>query len=1419
VIIMAATRRVNVRFLGVLVGALAILGPSVYFVNAYQVRRNADALKHRADQAYEEGRYLDAAKYYHLYLIQHPDDVKARIGCGQALDKKSPQTRADQVAAFENFDSVLRLEPDHDDIRRRQVDLALAIGERDVAMGHIKKLLDGSRKNDGELEQLLALCHAVRNEDAEAVKDYLLAIEHAPRHLPSYVQLANVYLTRTKERSKANDLKDQMLRENGDKWEAHLAAAAILRYQGLPEDEEVKKALELAPDKAETILEAAATAYRQHKLEEARALLERGLKLHPKNQKTDEQGKAVRLFAEMYYRLARVEMEAGRIEQTEECLRRGLREVPEPAQIPLIHLLATVLIQRGQIEEAEKHIESLRSRGASDIYVKDLRARVHMQKEEWFPASRVLEELRLLVGQQPEFAFQIEMLLGRCYERLREPDRALESYEQALRLRPDSPDELRARRGKASALLTQGRLDEALVEFRRILPKDPTAALPLARLLTDRNLRLEEKKRDWKAVEELLRSVPSSPELAIFKAQLAQIQSRSKEGLEQLQKERDKDPSQPGPWLAIIQTSETEGNPTKTLALIEDAEKKLGDRVELRLARARQWLRSGGDAAPPALAKLEQDTGKFNQADQSRLLTELGNLYILVGNIKEAKRLWTQLAKIQPKNLPVRTVLFELAFLSGATPEEVDPLLREIRAIEGDDGTLWRYCQACRIILAQRLASRSGKVDRNQLTEARGLLANVIAQRPKWGRVALREAELAELEGNAQGAIDSYQRALSLGERDPLAFRPVIYLLYQRGKYTDAETILATLQEQTPNLPDDLRQLRISILGQLGKAEAAVDLAAKPIQAGSKNPADYYWYAQALAQLPGKQDEAERAYRAALVLPGIDRLPKIWVQFVRFLAQANQKAKAEEVVRGIANRVPAEQAPFILAECYDVLNQPGRVEEQYLNVLKKSPANPDALWLLAEFYDHHDQLPRAEPYLRRLLEPQTAAAPAAQAMARRLLAITLASTGNYEKFEEALRLLEQNAPDGKPSVADQHARAKIYAKHAYYWRRAMDLYERLQSEPGGLSLDEQLELARLYENQNEWVKARPLYLGVLAANANNPAIIYLCARNLLRHHEADGIPNWLDRLEKMEGPQSLRVMEIRIRLLNLQGKLDEAAKDLKVYAERPDAKEENLKTAAALLEEFGKPSDAEDLYRKLVDKTRRPENTLLLAACLSRLGRAADIEEALEICEKAWQTCPPENVAFVAVAVLSAAKNRSPQQYQRVERGLAEALRKSPKSLALIFYMAGLRSLEQQYGEAEKSYRQILERDPGNALALNNLAWLLAARDGKSKAAEALDLINQAIKAVGPSAELLDTRAFIYLKMDNAEEAVKDLKDAVKEQNPSAVMYFHLAQAQQMLKDPEAADSFRRAKAKDFNLKVHPLEQQAYDQLSKMLGT
>jgi tetratricopeptide (TPR) repeat protein len=1406
---MAANRAVNIRFLAILVGAVAVLGPSVYFVNAYQVRRHADALKYRADQALHDERYAEAAKFYHLYLIQHSEDLDARIGWGKALDKKPSRTADDVRQAFEIFQFVLAAEPEHDDIRRRQVDLALETRQPNEAIVHIQKLLEGSHKNDGLLEQLLAMCYVFRGEDDQAIRYYEKAIDHDPLTLTSYIQLANLYLTRRKEPAKADEVKDRMLAINGEQWEAHLAAAALLRQQRLPDDEEVKKALKLAPDKAETILEAGAVALRQHNLEEARALLERGLNLYPKN-------------PDFYYRLARVEMETSHPDKAEEYLRRGLPEVPEQGQKSLIYLLALVLIQRGDLAAAETEIANLKNRGTSEIYVNDLRARVHMRKNEWAAASQLLEGIRLLVAGQPDFAFQVEFLLGSCYEHQRLFDRALENYEQALRLKPDSAEGVRARRGKAVALLALGKSQEALTEFRQLLPRDPSVALPLAQLLTDRNRRLDPDKRDWTEVDKALsyakRAAPGSKEVAIFQAELAQIRKNTPEAFDMLKKERDKDPSQSEPWLALIRMTETQDKPADTLALIAEAEKQLGDRVDLRLARARHWLKVGGDAALAPLAKLEQDTNKFTPVERASLLTGLADLYLRGGNFKDPKRLLSRLADVEPKNLPVRQALLELALLTGAEAE-LEPLVRDIRSIEGEEGTLWRYGEACRIILSARVSAAQGATpDREKLTEARALLSRVAAQRPRWGRVALREAELNELEGNLQAALDSYQRALSLGEREPVSFRRAIYLLYQAHRFREAESIIAMLQQHSPNLPEDLHRLNVSMLIQLGNQEAAVEEAAKLVQAGSRDAGGVFLYAQSL-DLAGKQEAAEKAYRTALESPGMDRFPEIWVQFVRFLVRTGQKAKAEVLTQEAEKKVAAG----VLAQCYEALNQPGKAEEQYRTVLQANPSQPlPGLRNLVSFYERTGQFEKAEPYLRRLLEPQTKATPADMETARRALAVILASKSDYEKLQEGLALLEENAKGGGLSVLDQHAKAKIYAKHPYYWRQAIELFEQLQGQPGGLSLEEQLALAGLYEyyGPNEWAKGRRLYRSVLAGNPDNPAIIHLCVRSLLRHNDSEDMSSWLEKLEKLDGPQSLRALEIRVRLLKAQGKLEEGAKVLKEYAERPDASDAHLETAAALLEEFAKPKAAEDLYRKLAERPGRSDKVLLLAGFLGRQGRAPDIEEALELCDKAWKTCAPDKVALIAIAILNGIPSPSQQQIERVERRLMEVMRQSPKSLALQFYMAGLRSLERKYDDAEKLYRQIIEQDPRNALARNNLSWLLAAHGGKAKAAEALDLVNQAIRLVGPSADLLDTRAFVYLQQEAADEALKDLKRALEEealkQNPSAVLYFHLALAQEKLKDPGAAVSLRRAQT--LRLKVHPLEQPAYEHLLRALA-
>src|SRR5262249_54816497 len=150
-------------------------------------------------------------------------------------------------------------------------------------------------------------------------------------------------------------------------------------------------------------------------------------------------------------------------------------------------------------------------------------------------------------------------------------------------------------------------------------------------------------------------------------------------------------------------------------------------------------------------------------------------------------------------------------------------------------------------------------------------------------------------------------------------------------------------------------------------------------------------------------------------------------------------------------------------------------------------------------------------------------------------------------------------------------------------------------------------------------------------------------------------------------------------------------------------------------------------------KGARPEDLLLLVACLTRQKRA---REALDVCDEAWQNCTPEAVGGACVSVLQVL-HPDAEQFQRVLRRLGGALRKSPKSPQLLLHLASVHELRGDYTQAQAGYRRVLEVDAGNVVALNNLAWLLARTAGDGK--EALDLIERAIARSGEHAELLDT--------------------------------------------------------------------------------
>jgi pentatricopeptide repeat protein len=171
--------------------------------------------------------------------------------------------------------------------------------------------------------------------------------------------------------------------------------------------------------------------------------------------------------------------------------------------------------------------------------------------------------------------------------------------------------------------------------------------------------------------------------------------------------------------------------------------------------------------------------------------------------------------------------------------------------------------------------------------------------------------------------------------------------------------------------------------------------------------------------------------------------------------------------------------------------------------------------------------------------------------------------------------------------------------------------------------------------------------------------------------------------------------------------------------------------------------------------------------------------------------------------------------YARIEAASARA----PDQADLLAALAVVRNFQRRFDEAKDLYRRVLTKDPRHATALNNLAWLLALTGGHG--GEALALVKRATDVTGNDMNLLDTRAVAYLTLggrDAADLAVKDLQSIVAER-PSAVTYFHLAQAYVLAGNlKEARQAWESAKKHGLSPNhVHPLERDTYERLAEKL--
>jgi tetratricopeptide (TPR) repeat protein len=845
-------------------------------------------------------------------------------------------------------------------------------------------------------------------------------------------------------------------------------------------------------------------------------------------------------------------------------------------------------------------------------------------------------------------------------------------------------------------------------------------------------------------------------------------------------------------WVALADFDALAKKPDEGLKRLDAAKEALGDRAELRLARLRH-LRAAGRKKDEA----ELLRASVPEGERAAWLRGLAGFHLERGEVAAARQALDQLVAQSLHDLPSLALLFDLTLPTG-DDARLRELVKVIHNLEGEKGTLWRYGEAARL-----LAQPGG----GGAEPARALLAAAREHRPSWPRLFVLQGLIEERAGNVPGAIEQYQSAVNLGEGRPEVFRRLVQLYNRQRHYKEAQGVIDQLRRLAPRTAGLERLAAETVLFGREDPKQALRLAKAAVSSDSRDYRDHLWLGQVLWALE-QRPEAEAALRKAVALGGAAAEPR--VTLVRFLAEGGKGKEAAAELEKARRALPAEVRPLALAACHEALGQRAEAEKEYGKALKARPNDPVVLQAVALFHLRGGDLKQAEPVLRELMKGGEAAGPAV-AWARRALALALAATGDYRRSQEGLALVEQNLSGRAPTLEDRRAKALILAQQPGGRREAIGLLKGAFREVPP-SAPEKFLLARLYAVERKWDEAlggmRDLVNG---KDGNHPVYLDYYIRLLLYREQPRLARSSLGRLKKLE-PGTLRTIALEARVLQAEKKGAKAVDLLKQFAADKE-KDANVQLAVGrLLDELRHPAAAEPYYRAYAAREKElPRTVLPLVGHLARRNR---LTEALDLCQRVRDRVPADILASVSVGALRAGQPEA-KHLKRVEGWLLAAEKKAP-GVTVELALADLRDLQGRPAEAERAYRAVLERDPNNVVALNNLAVLLALH--AKKGPEALVLIEKALQVAGPHPSLLDSRGIVRLQMGDGRKAAQDLEQALAAA-PGAASYARLARAYWLANDPAAARGAWR-KAHDAGLKMtdlHPLERPTYEELKRDL--
>lgn len=1432
-------KRINSKLLFTLVAVFVFGAAGMYVLHGIQAKRSSKGNLLRAEEHHKNGDLESAIKSLRRYVSYRRDDVKemARLALWMkekfdAELKSNSLTRETFQDAHATIEESLRRDSTNIDVRDAAIELALKVGRYNDAIEHLNAKLS---QNDN-LEDQIRLIQAYRDSQQldeamtrvsqllgwdSAKLDFIPVEEKAKEtasdstesddaKIPAYVILIDL-LQKRKEIDAAKLVVDRMVERHPNSAKAHLQRAFYLSLtkpnETEPIQDELKSALELAPDDVDVLLAAGRLGVVNKDAVRANALFQRALELDPER-------------IDVYFGLYSVALLKTDYSKAIEYLDMGLQKYPEASMF--VFYKGNLEIELGRIEETEKSIQQLASmRNVPSEFADFLRARIMMYRQEWLPAAKLLENVRpLLQARDPQILLSLDASHVTCYEKLGQHDLRLKSIDRIL---VSDPTNIAAIWAKIQCLLAMRQEEKAIAEYAlldRLLESKPETkkTLIVERLQMEmmKQKLLPESERSWTRLDALYEAAQKlemtqegrmalSSDILRLKGKSAeadQIASKLEEGMAN---------RLPARMNAIRKRALTESY-EQVKPDLDAFEAEIGDNLITRRLKMDVIVRTKPENANELLAALEENTESFTEAQKADLWMELGRMHALLGSRENTKRLWMMVMKERPSDVTLRLTLFELTLGEG-NEAEIQAQQKEIEKLVGRDSPEWRWAEATS--LYNQGIAKNG--DPSKLKKAAELTDEAISQRPTWGQLYALRGDLQLLEGRSDLAIESFELAKENGSQNALLDRSLARLYFAAQRFADAKQSLELLPK--PLWTDFEQRINLQLLAMENKLPEKIDLDVEKTDA-----AGFVWLGNLLASV-NRNTEAETAFKNALAKEPGNILG--WAGLFSLKVTEGKREEANSIVDEAVKTIDERAKPSFLATTNRLLGNYERAEENYRKMVELNPDVPAAKQELISFLVETNQLDKARPLLEELTAIETngdAAKETQVRWARRQLARVINSSMLYSDFLTARELVEKNAVDGKLLDEDLLLWVQLSSSRPEKPSRqeaVAKLLEAKKTKP--LSDDGEFALAQLYQGLDQWSECESSMLFILSNQPKNTRYLERWIAWLLQRGDIDSASRWIENLP----PGSVASIRVSAQQAVRRGKANDAANMLRELLKNPrDAADERqrLIVVAQVAEELGSLESgmyryADAAWKRLVQK--HPDKALEFAAYLTRRKDPAKITEIVQTCQVAAKSGNVVGAVQQGLSGLRMSRSTNPVWLSALEEIRKLLPQRSDADPALITLQdSEFHEIAGDFEKQEQLLREYIRDYPTKnqrrAIVLNNLAYLLAVQ---GKGEEAVPFIDETISILGPLGSVRDTKGMIELARNQPQAALDEFQKSIEDDGPSAMKYYHLARAYMQLGDQKEAENALN-KSKELGLTtmdLGPLEIDTYKQFVKEL--